>query len=643
MAIKMKIMCNLESVKCKVIFWILLYFLLQITHYTLRDSFAQEKTGGPPQIEGDVVITENPAQEPQPEQQQEALPQEQSPEAIQNEEGFQEPSREMSEAPDLSEEESQNGVKVEAERISLDLKGIDINELLRILSLKMDLSIVPSKNVSGRVNIFLNNLTFEDALDVILISQELASERSGDIVNIMTAAEYEKLYGEKYNEKRKFKTIKLRYAKPATVFTALSDIKSDIGKVTADEASGIILIIDTPEKIELMEKTAKELDQPLATEVFDLQYAKPADMKTLLATAITSGPGELFVDERNGKVMVSDLPEKMKKIKRIVKVFDESSRQVFIEAEILQITLKDEYQRGVNWEKIIPERTHGNVDLVGTFPVSPSFTPSPLLTVDNLKMVLGSLSTQKYTMTLQWLQSLGDIKILSRPRIAAVNNQEAKILIGSREAYVSQTLSQAETTTVTSESIEFIDVGVKLNVVPTINEEGFVTMKIKPEVSTVRETITTALGSRIPIVETSEAETVVKVKDGTMIMIAGLMKEEKRKDVSGIPFLSKIPFIGAAFGTRDDQKKNTEIIIFLTPYIISGARTVPGTAMEKIFPADFVPEDKEGSIIFDRIKDIKVKTKEVPFEEQIKQPDLSLADRKQLVDIKKKFKGLKSF
>ena len=80
-------------------------------------------------------------------------------------------------------------------RISLDLKGIDIIELLRILSLKMGMNIAPSKNVAGRINIYLNNLTFQDALDVILISQDLACDRQENAINVMTAEEYEKFYG----------------------------------------------------------------------------------------------------------------------------------------------------------------------------------------------------------------------------------------------------------------------------------------------------------------------------------------------------------------------------------------------------------------------------------------------------------------
>ncbi|MCX5713146.1 MAG: hypothetical protein NTY47_08865, partial [Candidatus Omnitrophica bacterium] len=162
----------------------------------------------------------------------------------------------------LSAEELNKGVKVDRERLSLDLKGIDINELLRIISVKMGITIAPTKSVSGRVNIFLNNLTFSDALDVILISQDLAMDRSENIINIMTSSEYERLYGKKYNEKRKMITYKLTYAKPATVLAALSQVKSDIGRVVIDEATGTVLLIDIPEKLEVLEKTIRDLDAP---------------------------------------------------------------------------------------------------------------------------------------------------------------------------------------------------------------------------------------------------------------------------------------------------------------------------------------------------------------------------------------------
>ena len=501
----------------------------------------------------------------------------------------------------LSDEEIDKVLTIDEEKISLDLKGIDVTELFRILSLKMDITIVPTKSVSGRVNIFLNNLTLDDALDVILVSQDLACEKKENIINIMTATEYERLYGEKYNEKRKFKTLKLTYAKPSAVFTALGQIKSSIGKIIVDEASGTIFLIDIPEKLELMEKTVKDMDRLPQTEVFDIQYAKTEDLKTHLSTTITTGPGEVFADERSSKVVVTDLSNKMKKIRRIVKAFDEESRQVFIEAEILQITLKDEFVRGIDWQKIFSTSTWDDLTLTGKFPLASSFTPSPLMTADYLRATMGTLANDKYTATLNLLQTYGDTKILSRPRIAVLNNAEAKIMVGSREAYITQSQSQAESTTVTAETVEFIDVGVKINVVPTINKDGFVTMKIKPEVSSVSSTLTTALGSQVPIVETSEAETVVKVKDGEMIMIAGLIKHDKREDQSGIPLLSRLPILKLFFGTRAKLAKRTELIIFIKPRIISGAEVIAGAEPGRLIPADMMPKDMRGTIVSDSI------------------------------------------
>jgi MSHA type pilus biogenesis protein MshL len=549
----------------------------------------------------------------------------------------------------LSEEEIEAAVKVDKnkERISLDLKGIDILELFKILSIKMGVTIVPTKSVSGRVNIFLNNLTFADALDVILISQDLACEKKGKVINIMTSGEYERLYGQRYNERREYMVLKVTYAKPASIFNALSQVKSDIGKIFADETSGTIILVDVPEKLALMEATAKDLDRPPQTEIFDIKYAKSADMKTHLTSAITTGPGEVLVDERTNKVVVSDLPEKMKKIKKIVRAFDEETKEVFIEAEILQITLKDEYQRGISWEKIFSTRKMDGLDIKGTFPVAPSWTPSPLLTADYLTMTVGTLAVDKYTAAVQFLETFGDAKVLSRPRIAAINNQEARILVGSREAYVTQSQSQATSTTVTSESVNFIDVGVKLNVVPAINEDGFVTMKIKPEVSSVREVLTTGLGSKIPIVETSEAETTVKVKDGTMIMIAGLMKDDKREDVTGMPFLSQVPFIGALFRARAHLTKKTEIIVFLTPHIITGDARLPGTGPEDMMNPDIVPRDIEQKIVSEKIDKIKVRPPEpVPdIFKDVQRPKqtFKLKDEERQAQIGEKIKGIKEY
>lgn len=510
------------------------------------------------------------------------------------------------------------------DKISLDLKGVDIIELFRILSLKTGLTIVPSKNVKGRINVFLNNISFEDALDIILITQDLASVKKDNIIYVLTGAEYKATYGRDYIENREYTSIKLKYAAPANVSKVVNELKSGIGKVIVDDASGVIILIDTPEKLTIMENAIRQLDVPLETEIFSLNYADTEAVQSKLSDMVTSGTGTVIVDERASKVIVSDLSSKMDKIRDVVANLDEPDKQVFLEVEIVQVTLTDKFYRGIDWEKVFGTKHADDLDLKVDF----SITPAPS---EYGQMSIGTFATDRYNIVLQFLNTYGDVKILSRPRIAVVNNEEAKILVGKRDAYITSTQSQAETTTITSESIEFIDVGVKLNVVPTINKDGFVTIKIKPEVSSVSETLTSSLGARVPIVETSEAETVVKVKDGAMIMIAGLLKEEKKDEQSGIPGLSQLPFIGGLFGSRTKQKNITELIIFIAPHIITGESPVEDTSPQDMIPEDIMPEDIRRDIIRKEIEKIQ------PLREQSQET----IEKKE--DIQERVKGLKAY
>jgi len=453
--------------------------------------------------------------------------------------------------------------KQTGEKISLDLKGVDINELFKILSLKSGLTIICTPEVQGRITVFLNNLSFEDALDVIMTIQGLACEKTGNVVKIMTASEYERLFGRKFGERKKVKTIKLSYAKPADVAKVITSLKSEMGKIIVDESSGTVVLIDTPTFLETMSAAITELDQPLETAVFDVNYAQSADIKSHLNELVTQGVGQVIIDARNNKAIVTDLPQRLAKIKRLMTEFDESSRQVQISGEIVQVTLNDENQSGISWEKIFNEKNFSGLDIVGNFSVSNSLSSYGKLSV-------GTLSANDYSAVITMLQEYGDVTIVSRPQIVAVNKEEAKILVGAREAYVTQTLSQASNTTVTAESVQFIDVGVKLVVVPTIGKDRFITMKIKPEVSSVRETLKTSSGSQVPIIETSETETVVKVKDGAMIMIGGLIQNKNSETTAGWPVLSKVPVLGSLFRSKDKLKKKTELIIFLSPKLISG-------------------------------------------------------------------------
>lgn len=471
------------------------------------------------------------------------------------------------------------------ERISLDLRAINIIEILKILSVKTNKNIVPTQAVKGRVNLYINNVTFTDALDVILISNKLAADQRGDVLVIMTEAEYKALYGRDYNEAKEIKSFRLKHATPSSLFKVLESLKSSIGKIIVDAESGTVVLIDTPEAVKRMYETAAKIDIPLETKAFELQYAEAEDIKTKLDALITTGVGKVTIDERTNSILVTDLPGKMAALMQMVSLFDNETKVVFIETQILEIELEDRYQYGVNWERFMSD--FQGVHLTSTFPPASTLTQKQ-------SFVFGDLAEKNWRATFQMLNTLGDTRILSRPSLTVVNNSEASIMVGTREVYSTSSLSQSSDTTVTSESIEFIEVGVKLNVTPTINADGFITMKIKPEVSSVVDTYTTANDNEIPVVQTSESSTTVKIRDGDMIMIAGLMKDTKTHSSMGIPLLHKIPFIGAMFGSRDSRDQKKEIIVFIKATILQGdGQRAWDKEMIGKYPQDFAVRERE--------------------------------------------------
>lgn len=494
-------------------------------------------------------------------------------------------------------ESEQTSIDIEeglSKRISLDLRGMDIVDTIKFLAMKGNLNVVTSKNVKGRTTLFLKDVTIADTLDVILLTNKLASERKKNIITVMTEAEYEALYGRKYTDKREIKTLKLNYALPTKIGAALGNIKSSIGKIIMDDATGILILIDTPEKIEEMELTSLELDEGIVekkpstvTRVFELEYADAETIKGKVSEALTKDVGSVQSDERTNKLIVRDLPNRMADIEELITAFDTKTREVFIEAKIVEITLDDEFALGVNWDKMF-KTLKEEIHFVGSFPVSgitDSFGQMSIGTwkkgfyteegTSEEKWHPGTLDHRQTQKIISFLRTVGKVKIISSPHIAVCNNEEAKIMVGTRQPYATSTISQSETAATTSWSAEFVDVGVTLTVTPTINKSGFIRMHIKPEVSTLRdwfeirdEAGTTQI--RLPEVDTSNAETDVLVQDGRTIIIAGLIKEVTNRSEERLPILGDIPVLGGLFRSTSTAKATKELVIFLTPHIISG-------------------------------------------------------------------------
>ena len=447
----------------------------------------------------------------------------------------------------------------------LEIKDMDINDVLKLLAVRSGLNIIAGKSITGRVTIFLQNVEVHEALTTILKANDLAYIEGHGVLQIMTAAEYEQATGHKFGENMENTIISLQSAKASGVAAVLNQIKSQAGKVIADDGSNSIIIEDVPQKMVQLLDYIKTVDIPIKTKVFNINYAKADELAKTIGPMLTKDIGSIEFDARSNTLVVVDIPPKINEISNLIAALDLDDKEVFIEAKIIQITLSDEYQMGINWEKLIFKTNNTKVNFSSSFPI-----PGGLTTGIGAASI-GTLSNGSFNDVLQALDTFGKSRILSSPRLAVVNNQEASILIGTTTPYTTTTGVTNSIGTTNSEAVSFIDTGVKLHVTPTIHDDGFITMKIKPEISNEEiKPYTDSNGNTIPIVDTSEVQTTVRVKDGITIIIGGLMKDELINNKSKIPILGDLPFLGKAFGNEDRTMQKTEIVIFLTPHIING-------------------------------------------------------------------------
>ncbi|MDP3732565.1 MAG: secretin N-terminal domain-containing protein [Candidatus Omnitrophota bacterium] len=525
--------------------------------------------------------------------------------------------------------------------ISLDLRNIDVIETLKYIATKGGLNIVTSKNVAGRVSLTLENVPLKDIFDLILRANGLAYVKLGEIYNVMTEAEYKAFYGKNFFDTRQVKVFRLKYAIPEQAFTFLDALKSEIGRVLVDQESGNVLLMDTAERIGQIQVALEEFERQNTVEVFTLKYAKAKEVEDILKTQLDlKKVGSIKSDERNNQVIVQTLAERMQEISRLIHNLDKPTKQVLIDTKIVKIKLSNQLDSGLEWEGIFNVvKNKLGTTYVGSYPFSqitagqttPTFktrsdvlgnltasnsgigsypfsgTTSSLNTSTKVspgeKMHLGIITENRdFDTLINYLDTVGKTRVLANPKLVVVNNQEAKIHIGERQAYVTTTTTTGQATSTIAEEVQFVDIGIQLSVTANINDDGYITMKVKPEISSVSSVLITPTNNRIPIIDTSIAETTVMMKDGTTLLIGGLRKEEKILSSEEMPFASRIPFLGFFFKRATDKTDRTELLVMLTPHIISGKELTTGD--ERVFgtqpgkePLEYQPITPDKSLL----------------------------------------------
>ncbi len=458
-----------------------------------------------------------------------------------------------------------------ARQITLDVREMNVVDVLKFLAIKGDFNMVTSNNVSGRVTLYLKNVKIIDALDIVLISNNLAYHMQNGIIHVLPEAEYEAMFGKKYNDKNKVSIVQLKYAKPSYILSTLDNMKSSLGKIIIDEDTGQVVMIDTPQVLDEMKKMIDKMESPLEAYVYSLQYAKADVVAEKLKARIDSNAvGSITTDERSNKIIIRAFPERRKEVEGIIKSLDVPTKEVLVEGRVLQIVFKPQFDIGIDWQydfKENPDPEIAKTKFKNIFLNDSSLPSSDPLFSTFTKIGAGNFNTDKFAITLRALKQVSDTKILSHPKLLVTNNEEARIHVGDTIPYIISTTSGTGDNAITSEDVRFVDVGIKLSVTPTINDDQMVTMRLKPEISTVVGKITSK-GGGIPQVNKTEVETSAIIKDGATIILGGLIKDNKVHTKKGFPVLMDIPWVDKLFSRTSDSLETTEIVIFITPHII---------------------------------------------------------------------------
>ena len=343
------------------------------------------------------------------------------------------------------------------------------------------------------------------------------------------------------------------------------------------------------------------------------------ELTNALRALIGTGPGRnVVVSPQSGVVVIRAMPDELRSAEKYLKAMRLSvERQVMIEAKVVDVTLSNAYQAGINWAAFPNSRrvtagVFGSNTQLGT---TGNLSTGQALTVDPSGRTLSTgilgtglagtavsaagavgagvfglaVQTNNFAALLQFLESQGNVQVLSSPRVAALNNQKAVLKVGTHQFFVTnvtgtpvQTSGGVTTAIQLTPTLNSFFSGVSLDITPQIDEDGNILLHIHPLVSNVVQQDLTfnfggvvgAADTTLPLARSSinETDTIVRVQDGNIVALGGLMKVDVANDRSGIPLLQDLPGVGGLFGNTTRTRTKRELVILLKPTVIKSER-----------------------------------------------------------------------
>ncbi|MBI2400838.1 MAG: hypothetical protein HYV23_07275 [Deltaproteobacteria bacterium] len=413
-------------------------------------------------------------------------------------------------APSAHSAAPQGQLDEETRLFSIEVRDAEISDVLRALAQQSGLNIILGQGVEGKVSLSFKDIPFRDAMEMVIKANGFMYTVQNNIMWVGRKVDL--------TDEMRVEIVRLNNADPGTA---------------AQQLKGII-----------------------------------------------SETGSAFADQRTNSVIVRDLPRNIDQAKRLLTALDTQTAQVTIEARIVEATDNFTRHLGVRWGATY---TSGN-DSIGGSSLLPGTTGAGRNFAVNLPaanptsglgIVLGSLSNKLFLdLELTAAETRGDLKIVSSPRISAVNNMPATIHSGLTfrvklsQAIVAGTGTTTTTTTGDLGGLEEIKTGIDLTVTPKISEDGYVLLNIN---TTKSDPDFSRTIDGIPGVAEKSASTFVLVKDGDTVVIGGLYCTLNSEQKNAVPFLSKVPVLGALFRSNLKDNQHEELLVFITPKIVKAA------------------------------------------------------------------------
>ncbi|KAA3618025.1 MAG: hypothetical protein DWQ05_08235 [Calditrichaeota bacterium] len=408
-----------------------------------------------------------------------------------------------------------NGVKITA-----DFRDADIGNVLRLFARQNELNIVASDSVRGKITVALHQVTLKQALESILLANGYNYVVLNDIVLVKPEDQIN-------TEAMITRVFRLEHANANNIEEAVADLISPKGKVK-------VIATSFHNKKDVYE--VNDRVQPNR----EIRYWL-----------------------RSSMLLVRDFPAQIEMIDDFIAKIDIAVPQVLIEAKLVEVTPSTESNVGIDWSKSLAVdlfdeiRTGG--DQIRTYS-----TQTSLPNTDG-RLTLGTLTTSEFSAVLNFLNSNTQTKLISNPRILAMDNEPSDISVGTN--FPIPQINRGVGGQGDVVTFSYRDVKIMLRVTPHVSQGNSITMYVNPIIEEVTGQVTVS-GNTAPITTRREVDTVVKVKNGETIVIGGMIKERETQTVSKVWLLGNVPLLGHFFQNKYSEKIQTDLVIFITPQIV---------------------------------------------------------------------------